>query len=190
MTKSDRHQDRIQDDARRLPTPLPEGIFSPDETVPHYFNVVTNRVSATLQHMYSEQFGLTVSGWRALAILGKRAPLSAKELGEYTAMDQVSISRSVDHLVKLGYVARDVDLADRRRVALSLTEQGNYVYDRVVPILYASEQALIADFSDSEIALFRRMCQTVAARSAEFLPAGGSWETLVEQFGYHHEIDK
>jgi hypothetical protein len=58
--------------------------------LPYQGSVVSNRVSACLASMYRERFGLTVPGWRVMAVLARYQPLSAKELAHRTAMDQVS----------------------------------------------------------------------------------------------------
>jgi DNA-binding MarR family transcriptional regulator len=102
----------------------PQGFMLPEHSLAHAFSILANRVSATLEKMYSQRFGLSVVGWRVLAILGTTSPLSAKALAELTAMDQVSISRAVEQLVNIKLVSRRVDASDRRRVVLRLSKKG------------------------------------------------------------------
>jgi len=163
---------------------LPPGHFSPEHSLPHAFNVVATRISVMLEKMYSRQFGLSVVGWRIIAILGTHFPLSAKALGELTAMDQVSISRAVEQLASKKLVSRRVDLADRRRVVLRLSKKGEEVYNQIVPVLYAGERALVSGLSKSDEAALRRIMESMIERSAERLGEDCDWQALVQKYGY------
>ena len=163
---------------------LPPGHFSPEHSLPHAFSVVASRISLMLEKMYSQQFGLSVVGWRIVAILGTHFPLSAKALGELTAMDQVSISRAVEMLAGKKLVSRRVDLADRRRVVLRLSKKGEEVYNQIVPLLYAGERALVSGFSKSDETALRRIMERMLERSAQRLGEDCDWQVLLEQYGY------
>jgi DNA-binding MarR family transcriptional regulator len=163
---------------------LPEGFFLPEHSLPHAFSILANRVSATLEKMYSQRFGLSVVGWRVVAILGTQSPLSAKALAELTAMDQVSISRAVEQLANIKLVSRRVDTSDRRRVVLRLSKKGEEVYNQIVPVLYASENALVSGLSDDDAKALRRIMDVLVARSARLLNDDCDWRTLLVAFGY------
>ncbi|MBS3652056.1 MarR family transcriptional regulator [Pseudaminobacter sp. 19-2017] len=163
---------------------LPDGLFAPETSLPHAFTVVANRVSLTLQKMYSERFGLSVVGWRLMAILGTHSPLSAKALAELTAMDQVSTSRALDQLVAKRLVSRRVDPSDRRRVVLRLSKKGEVVYSEVVPVLFAAENALMSGLSAEDSRMIRSIMRKLIDRSAEVLPDDGDWQTVLRDYGY------
>ncbi len=163
---------------------LPPGFYLPEHSLPHAFNVVANRVSLTLEKMYSEMFGLSVVGWRVLAILGTHSPLSAKALAELTAMDQVSISRAVEQLANKKLVSRRVDMADRRRVVLRLSKKGEEVYNQIVPVMYASENALVSGLCSEDVVSLRRIMKILVERSAKVLGDERDWQSLLEAYGY------
>jgi DNA-binding MarR family transcriptional regulator len=163
---------------------LPDGFFAPEASLPHAFTVVANRVSLTLQKMYSERFGLSVVGWRLMAILGTHSPLSAKALAELTAMDQVSISRALEQLVSKRMVSRRVDPSDRRRVVLRLSKKGEVVYGQVVPVLFAAENALVSGLSEDDARTIHRIMRKLIDRSADVLPEDGDWQTVLRDYGY------
>jgi len=160
------------------------GHFLPEHSLPHAFSVVTSRVSRMLEKMYSQQFGLSVVGWRILAILATHFRLSAKALGELTAMDQVSISRAVEQLASKKLVTRRVDIADRRRVVLRLSKKGEEVYNQIAPLLYAGERALLSGFSKNDEETLRRTMKIMLERSAQILREDCDWKELLEQYGY------
>ncbi len=159
------------------------GGFLPEESLPHAFTVVATRVSTTLQKMYMERFGISVVGWRLIAILGSHSPLSAKALAELMAMDQVSISRALEQLVGKRLVSRRVDPTDRRRVVLRLSKRGEEVYSEVVPVLQAADTAVTSGLSDEDARTFRQLMKRILAHSATVLPDDGDWQSLLATHG-------
>jgi len=157
--------------------------FIPEESLPHAFAVVTNRISSTLQRMYSGRFGISVVGWRITAILGSHSPLSAKALAELVALDQVSVTRAVDQLVDRRYVSRRVDTEDRRRVVLRLTRKGEEMYRQVLPLLQAADTAVTSGLSAEDAATLRRLMRQVLAHSGRVLPEDGDWQSVLSTYG-------
>jgi DNA-binding MarR family transcriptional regulator len=157
-----------------------EEAFYLERFLPHQLSVVTNRVSATLERMYSSRFGINVTGWRIIAVLGARAPLSSRELSAEVAMDAVPISRAVDQLVGMGYVSRRTDRKDRRRHQLRLTAKGRAVYDEVVPLARGIERAILSSLAPEDREGLARIMQTLAARSAHILSEERDWHDFLD----------
>lgn len=164
---------------------LPEGFFAPEDSISYALALVANRVSRILESMYGSRYGLTVVGWRVLAILQNRAPLSAKELAELTAMGQVAISRALDQLVRKKLVSRRTDAADRRRVVLSLTNKGETVYNEILPLSYAADRALLSALSDREACVLRALMRRLLDGSAETISPEQDWRSILSEFGYN-----
>jgi DNA-binding MarR family transcriptional regulator len=76
--------------------------------------------------------GLTGAQADAIAVIGQAGPLSLKELGELLIAEAGHPSRLVDRLVESGWVERRAAGDDRRRLELSLTEQGRRIERRVL----------------------------------------------------------
>lgn len=163
---------------------LPEGIFRPDDTLAHAFTVASTRVSQVLQNMYTEHFGLTVAAWRLLAILGHQAPLSAKELSDITAMDQVTISRTLELMSSKSLLQRRIDQTDRRRTLIRLNKSGQEVYSQIVPVLYAGEMAMLSGLTGEEVKTLKFLMRKIVDRCAEALPEDAGWREMLECYGY------
>jgi len=160
--------------------PIPRGIsrkFAPDAVttggttifllerfLPYRLSVLTNLMSSTFAKSYGRRFGLTIPEWRAMAVLGRFAPLSANEICRRTAMDKVRVSRAVARLKKAGLVERSTDRTDRRRSALRLSPSGKRIHADIVPLARAIEARLLADLSPAEIAVFDRLVAKLMAR--------------------------
>jgi DNA-binding MarR family transcriptional regulator len=154
--------------------------FVTERFLPHQFSVVANRFSDTLYRMYTERFGLSVAGWRIMAVLGSRAPLSSRELSAELAMDPVAISRAVDQLVVAKLVSRRTDPKDRRRHQLRLTAEGRTAFDEIVPLAQGIERAILDELAPSDRETILRIMGTLAARSADVLSEKRDWRDFLE----------
>ena len=125
--------------------------------LPYRLSVLSNRVSSAIARMYSERFGLSVTEWRVIAVLGRYPGLSASEVAQRTAMDKVAVSRAVARLLESGRLQRDTDGDDRRRSVLKLSRAGYRVFDQVAPMAIAFEKRLLDGISAEERALLFRL---------------------------------
>jgi DNA-binding MarR family transcriptional regulator len=121
-----------------------------DRFVPYRLSVLSNAISQAIAREYAERFGLSVTEWRVMAVLGRYPGVSATEVAERTAMDKVAVSRAVNRLIESGRVKRDMHGDDRRRSVLDLTAKGYRVYDQVAPRALAYERELLRSLDDEE----------------------------------------
>lgn len=161
--------------------------YMPDTRLPHFFSVLANHASRKLHSMYSEQFGLSVMGWRIMAVIGNHAPISAKAMCEMMATDAVTLSRGIDQLYGKGLVRRKTDPADRRRQLISLTKKGMEVFDRIVPLYYAVEQAMLSALDEADQAHIHRIMPKIVEHSATVLSSDTGWEDVLDRYGYRAE---
>jgi DNA-binding MarR family transcriptional regulator len=160
---------------RRVP-PVP---LATERWLPHQCAVVANRVSGTLERMYGGRYGLSVTGWRIMAILGAKAPLSSKELSAELAIGAVAVSRAIDELVSAGLVARRAAADDRRRHALRLSAKGRRIYDEIVPLARGVEQALLGTVAPADRKVLERVMAKLATASAEILADDRDWHEFL-----------
>ena len=118
--------------------------------LPYRLSVLSNRISQEIARLYAERFALNVTEWRLLAVLGRYPDLTATELVERTAMDQVAVSRAVASLVEDGRLTRKVDGDDRRRTKLRLSAKGYRIYDEVAPLALQYQQRLLSALSGED----------------------------------------
>jgi DNA-binding MarR family transcriptional regulator len=67
----------------------------------------------------ADRLGLHISDLRCLNILLEAGSVPAGEIGERTGLTTGAVTRMVDRLERAGYVRREPDPADRRRVIVS-----------------------------------------------------------------------
>jgi DNA-binding MarR family transcriptional regulator len=133
--------------------------------LPYRLSVLSNQISQGIARTYEHRFGLSVTEWRVIAILGRFPGLSASEIGERSAMDKVAISRAVRRLIDQGRVEREASTADRRTRHLFLTNAGRLVYDAIAPAALDYEKRLLACLDDDERRQFDRLIERLSEAS-------------------------
>ena len=63
--------------------------------------------------------------------LGREGKLTASEICEYSAEDKSSISRSIEHLKKNGYIVCAAETQKRYKALLTLTDKGVAVFEKI-----------------------------------------------------------
>ena len=141
--------------------------FKLDSFFPYLVRIYYRSVSQSVSSIYEKDYGLTVSEWRAMAVLGNDQPLSAGEIVTKSSIDKVKVSRAISGLTKAGYLERRVDEDDRRKVALHLTRDGQTVYEQLVEKVRVLEDRLLDGFSDEEKDLLNNMMARVRKNAQE-----------------------
>ena len=141
--------------------------FDLERLLPYRLSVLSNRVSNAISSEYQRRFGLAITEWRVMAVLGRYPGLSAREVTERTAMDKVAVSRAVARLLERELVQRETHGDDRRRSVLTLTDAGHSVYAEVAPMVLACERNLLSPLSEDERATLDRLIGKLSAEGMD-----------------------
>lgn len=139
--------------------------------------------STVLFHqLIAERLGLNPTDHKVAEILSRTGPQTAGELAEHTGLTTGAITGVVDRLERAGFVRRDRDPEDRRRVIVQPV-WGEEV-ERKVGGLFASLQASFAEicnsYSDAEMRVildFMERCRAMnhdEARKLRAAAGGGA----------------
>lgn len=139
--------------------------------LPYRLSVLSNRISEGIAQTYRNRFGLSVTEWRAIAIVGRYPRISATEVAQRSAMDKVAVSRAVKNLLERGLLEREASNSDRRAKHLTLSAEGQDVHDRVVPEARAYERRLLAALDPDDRAALDRAIDRLAAAADPDAPA-------------------
>ncbi len=139
---------------------------------PYRLAVLAERVSLAVSQLYADRFDLTRAEWRVLAALGANRTMSAKDIGPYSTLDKMQVSRAVARLEERGLVRREEDASDRRAKILSLTPAGRAMHQKIVPLVRAREDYLLGEMTPEERTLFERAMASVLARADGLIERG------------------
>ncbi len=132
---------------------------------PYLVRVYYRAVSESVASIYSTLFGLSVSEWRTMVVLGPNRAMSASEIVAESSMDKVNVSRAVQRLRGAGLLKRDIDGDDRRRAVLRLTAKGVEAFRTLVPLVRQREVDLLAGLSPDERETLLRLMEKVRANA-------------------------
>ena len=110
-------------------------------------------------HILCRRVGIRVSRQRVLSLLSQRGEMSQRELREALGIQAGSFSELAGRLEERGFLTREQDPADRRRILLRLTQAGR---ERAEKDSRARDQELFCALSEEEQAELRRLLQKIA----------------------------
>lgn len=129
--------------------------------LPYRLSVLSNRLSQGIAETYERRFGLSVTEWRVIAIIGRYPGVSATEVAQRSAMDKVAISRAVRRLLDEGRIEREHNDADRRARHLRLSPAGREIYDEIVPAALAYERRIRTALTGEENRMLDRLIEKI-----------------------------
>ena len=129
-------------------------ILNLERYLPYRISILSNRVSGVIAKTYQNKFGLSISEWRIMAVVGEYPSISADEVSVKTQIEKSIISRSLQKLLKRQLVVRTVDTEDRRRQNLTLSKTGEDVYKQIVPVSYDYQDKLLKCLTKKEQEVF------------------------------------
>ena len=135
--------------------------FELDTFLPYQLAVAASRVSREFAAIYRDRFGLSIPEWRVIAHLGQSGAVSVREIHLKVDMDKSKVSRAAARLQEAGLVAKAVNPADRRLVALELTGAGRRMVAEIAPLAQAFETALLAELGPDAEAFRRALARLI-----------------------------
>ncbi|MGB7407940.1 MAG: MarR family winged helix-turn-helix transcriptional regulator [Pontixanthobacter sp.] len=129
--------------------------FNLAEFLPYQLSVASNAVSHRIARVYREEFGLKVTEWRVMAMLGDAGEQTQRELTARTLMDKVAVNRACKSLEQRELVRRVPNRNDGRSHHLDLTDAGRAMYDAIVPRAKHAERDLLALMTQDQQLVFR-----------------------------------
>lgn len=141
------------------------------EFLPYQLSITSNAVSNRIAEAYRSKFGLKVTEWRVMAVLGDGGPLTQRRLTELTLMDKVAVNRACKVLEERGLASRKPNTDDGRSHLLALTDAGWSVHDYIVPLARAMESRLLEPLDRAERHIFVALLRRLRDQSQKLGPA-------------------
>lgn len=130
-----------------------------------------------VQMRAQRQHDLSVPQFRTMAFLSRNPGSSLSAVAEFIGLTLPTMSVLVEGLVQRGLVDRAVDLADRRRVLLSLTAEGVQQHQRALDGAAAWLAELLEPLGEAERILVIQALEVLrplfAGASSPDMPAAG-----------------
>jgi DNA-binding MarR family transcriptional regulator len=121
-----------------------------DRHVPYFFTYISNRLSRGASDTYRKHFGLGITEWRVMGVLGGMPDISANQIINAIGLDKGAVSRSLHVLEKKRLITSEPDPSDNRSRTLRLSKSGEALHDRIVVAAFAREERLLSCLSPKE----------------------------------------
>jgi MarR family transcriptional regulator, organic hydroperoxide resistance regulator len=130
--------------------------------------IVLHRAThATLHALAARLAGLDLPApdTNVLANLAGGARLAVGALATATATKPTTLTSTLDRLARRGYIARDLDPADRRSFLISLTPSGEAAAQRVAAAVHDIERQALATVTEADLAGFHAIIDALTEAS-------------------------
>jgi len=116
-------------------------------------------------HVRLKTHGLQVPQWRVLAGLSDGDGMTVGELAARALQRQPTMTKIIDRMAGLGLVERRPDSADRRKVRIFITPDGQRRVDAALKDAKAHEQEVLAYYTPDETARLKAMLRALVDRN-------------------------
>jgi DNA-binding MarR family transcriptional regulator len=140
-----------------MPTKLQKGSSETDgirldleQRTFYRFSLLAMQINRAVTTSYVQKYGRPANGWKIVTVLGRFGPLSASQIHAATTLEMDKVTRIVDSLVEGGLASRQQDIADRRRVIVSLTAKGRRTNAQIEDLIGTMEREFLIVLNRSE----------------------------------------
>ncbi len=120
-----------------------EDDFILDDFFPYQVRIFYSEVSQCVRKVYGQRYGLSVSEWRVLAVMGSSDALTASDVCQLSSIDKVEACRAIQRLQSRHFIDGKSDHRDRRRRILQLTVTGQAVFQDLAGKVKELEKQLL-----------------------------------------------
>jgi len=115
----------------------------------------------------ADKHGLQLRDYIVLSALAITPNLTQGEIGKALGLDKTTLMSQLDRLERMDLVVRRSDPRDRRARIPEITEAGNALRAKVASACASAEAAVLNDFSQDQVKVFRRMLFEIIGDSAD-----------------------
>lgn len=127
-------------------------------------------LSVLFSQSIADRLGIGSTDLETLGILSREGPVTAGRLAELTGLTTGAVTGLVDRLERAGYVRRESDPSDRRRVIISWNSEREAELLPLFASMQRSMERLYSRYTDAELSLIldfiRRATATTQAEIA------------------------
>ena len=137
--------------------------------VEDYLLYLLARVSHVLSSEFHNQLrrrSIGVPVWRVLASLSGSKGETVTGLAEVCLLQQPTMTKLLDRMVRDGLVTRAQDAGDRRVVRVALTPKGSDLAEELIAAARQHEAAVLARFPEMEAVQLKALLRSVPERGA------------------------
>jgi MarR family transcriptional regulator, organic hydroperoxide resistance regulator len=148
----------------------PPASTTPTRFIDDYLLYLLARASHVVSTEFHEQLrrrGISVPVWRVLASLIGSSGETVTGLAEVCLLQQPTMTKLLDRMVRDGLVKRSQDTRDRRVVRVALTSRGETVTTELAQAAKAHEAEVLARHPEAEALAIKSLLRAIMARNGK-----------------------
>jgi len=122
---------------------------------------LTNRLMVPFSTNLAHRYHISLNEFRLLMMIGNLGSTASHEVADLTGVNVMSVSRAVSTLERAGRINVFPDPHNRRRKALTLTEEGRRLYEIMRPQTAKVAAYLFSELSDADRGALDRILGTL-----------------------------
>ncbi len=130
----------------------------------HNAHIFASAVREILEEKYlreSTDLDLTLSQFHLLKLIEYNGDHQVREIASFFGVSQAAASKTIDKMVRLGLVGREVSPEDRRAISLSLTSRGRHVIKKYEDLKEESVKEVLSHLDPDELETLTRGLEKV-----------------------------
>lgn len=148
----------------KLKTKMIEGLGLPQDFLYLMTEIVRYR-EKRLATLLNQQ-GISLHEWRALRILYSfKGQVSMSELINHSQTDRTALGRTIDQLVKRGWVERFTDPNDKRAFYLCVTSESEKIFEQVWTLVTDFDQTLLSHVDEQDRTSIRNILKKILSHT-------------------------
>lgn len=104
-------------------------------------------------------YDITIDQWLVLKTLQENEQLPQNQIAELVFKDYASITRIIELLVQKQYIHRKMNVTDRRKFELEITEKGNKMIEDIYPIVMENRKQALSGLGDDEVKQLKELLE-------------------------------
>lgn len=126
---------------------------------------------APLGRLSEARYGISRREWRLIVVLARHGAMLSSELADRAQLDRARTSRVVTTLADMKLIVREVMPSDRRQARVSLTPEGQALYEEFLPVVIELNRQLLLELEPEEIQQLDALMDRLADRAKRNLTA-------------------
>lgn len=118
---------------------------------------LSNRLMAPFATHLADRYKISLNEFRLLMTIGALGTTASHEVAEKTGVNVMSVSRAVAALERNGRITVVTDPNNRRRKALTLTDEGKRLYTIMKPQSHKVAEYLFSELNSMDIVTLNRI---------------------------------
>lgn len=133
-----------------------EPYLDPMHSIGYLTRINFRAFSRALEKLTIEH-GVSAGQWRFLRVLWDQDGITQRELADRTGTTEATTVRSVNGLLKSGFITRKRVSDDRRKMKITLTARGRRLRNELLPLVISVNERALKGVSKRDVDITRRV---------------------------------